>query len=117
MLAVQDGGRNRDREAVNLRGLRRPRDRVGHWPIYVGQPTSIDRMHSAELIAALVRDPESEWLDLWGKPLDQRRVGKGTQAVRGRVGEHSHSRRHPQGVRGRRRTRTRAGVAAVSVFR
>ena len=35
-----------------------------------------DRMHSAELIAALVRDPESEWLDLWGKPLDQRRLAK-----------------------------------------
>ncbi|WP_193561357.1 DUF3631 domain-containing protein [Mycolicibacterium hodleri] len=35
-----------------------------------------DRMHSAELVAALVRDEESEWRDLWGKPLDQRRLAK-----------------------------------------
>jgi hypothetical protein len=35
-----------------------------------------DRMHSAELVAALAADPESEWRDLWGKPLDQRRLAK-----------------------------------------
>jgi len=35
-----------------------------------------DRMFSAEIVAALTSDPESEWADLWGKPLDQRRLAK-----------------------------------------
>uniref|UniRef100_A0A5Q5BPH7 DUF3631 domain-containing protein n=1 Tax=Mycobacterium sp. (strain MCS) TaxID=164756 RepID=A0A5Q5BPH7_MYCSS len=35
-----------------------------------------DRMHSAELVRLLTIDPESEWRDLWGKPLDQRRLAK-----------------------------------------
>jgi hypothetical protein len=35
-----------------------------------------DRMHSAEIVAELVSDPESEWADLCGKPLDQRRLAR-----------------------------------------
>ncbi|SON62272.1 hypothetical protein MSIMFI_03797 [Mycobacterium simulans] len=35
-----------------------------------------DRMHSAELVTTLTSDPESEWRDLWGKPLDQNRLAK-----------------------------------------
>jgi hypothetical protein len=35
-----------------------------------------DRMFSAEMVTALTSDPESEWADLWGKPLDQRRLAK-----------------------------------------
>jgi hypothetical protein len=35
-----------------------------------------DRMFSADLVAALTADPESEWRDVWGKPLDQRRLAK-----------------------------------------
>jgi Protein of unknown function (DUF3631) len=35
-----------------------------------------DRMSSAEIVATLTSDPESEWADLWGKPLDQRRLAK-----------------------------------------
>jgi hypothetical protein len=35
-----------------------------------------DRMHSAEIVAELVSDPESEWADLCGKPLDPRRLAK-----------------------------------------
>ncbi|WP_375486909.1 DUF3631 domain-containing protein [uncultured Mycobacterium sp.] len=35
-----------------------------------------DRMFSADIIAALTSDPESEWSDLWGKPLDQNRLAK-----------------------------------------
>ena len=35
-----------------------------------------DRMHSADIVAELVSDPEFEWADLWGKPLDQRRLAK-----------------------------------------
>ena len=33
-------------------------------------------MFSADIVSALIRDPESEWLDLYGKPLDQRRLAK-----------------------------------------
>ena len=36
----------------------------------------LDRMFSADVVAALTRDLESEWTDLWGKPLDQRRLAK-----------------------------------------
>jgi 5S rRNA maturation endonuclease (ribonuclease M5) len=35
-----------------------------------------DRMFSADVVSALTSDPESEWRDLWGKPLDQRRLAK-----------------------------------------
>jgi hypothetical protein len=35
-----------------------------------------DRMFSADLVTALTSDQESEWRDLWGKPLDQRRLAK-----------------------------------------
>ncbi|MCV6968181.1 DUF3631 domain-containing protein [Mycobacterium bohemicum] len=35
-----------------------------------------DRMFSADIVAALVADDESEWSDLWGKPLDQKRLAK-----------------------------------------
>ncbi|ORC10631.1 hypothetical protein B4U45_27900 [Mycobacterium persicum] len=34
----------------------------------------LDRMFSADIVAELTRDTESEWCDLWGKPLDQRRL-------------------------------------------
>lgn len=33
-------------------------------------------MWSSDIIAKLTADPESEWRDLWGKPLDQRRLAK-----------------------------------------
>jgi hypothetical protein len=39
-----------------------------------------DRMFSADIVAALTADPESEWSDLWGKPLDQRRLAKELKA-------------------------------------
>ncbi|MEY8015254.1 DUF3631 domain-containing protein [Mycobacterium servetii] len=35
-----------------------------------------DRMFSADIVAALVTDDEAEWADLWGKPLDQKRLAK-----------------------------------------
>jgi len=35
-----------------------------------------DRMFSADIVTALVADDESEWSDLWGKPLDQKRLAK-----------------------------------------
>lgn len=35
-----------------------------------------DRMFSADIIAELTSNPEAEWSDLWGKPLDQRRLAK-----------------------------------------
>lgn len=35
-----------------------------------------DRMFSADIVTELTSDPESEWADLWGKPLDQRRLAK-----------------------------------------
>lgn len=35
-----------------------------------------DRMFSADIVATLTADAESEWADLWGKPLDQRRLAK-----------------------------------------
>jgi hypothetical protein len=35
-----------------------------------------DRMFSVDLVAALMEDPESEWSDLWGKPLNQARLAK-----------------------------------------
>jgi hypothetical protein len=35
-----------------------------------------DRMFSADIVATLVADDESEWSDLWGKPLDQKRLAK-----------------------------------------
>lgn len=35
-----------------------------------------DRMFSVDIVAALVNDDESEWADLWGKPLDQKRLAK-----------------------------------------
>ena len=33
-------------------------------------------MWSSEILAKLKADPESEWRDLWGKPLDERRLAK-----------------------------------------
>lgn len=33
-------------------------------------------MWSSDIIAKLIADPESEWRDMWGKPLDQRRLAK-----------------------------------------
>ncbi|MGF2945833.1 DUF3631 domain-containing protein [Mycobacterium sp. Lab-001] len=35
-----------------------------------------DRMFSTDLVAGLTADDESEWSDLWGKPLDQKRLAK-----------------------------------------
>lgn len=35
-----------------------------------------DTMWSVDLIAALVADDESEWADMWGKPLDARRLAR-----------------------------------------
>ncbi|MDI3314489.1 MAG: DUF3631 domain-containing protein [Mycobacterium sp.] len=35
-----------------------------------------DRMFSVDIIAALTSDAESEWLDVWGKPLNERRLAK-----------------------------------------
>ncbi|WP_122445566.1 DUF3631 domain-containing protein, partial [Mycobacterium attenuatum] len=36
----------------------------------------LDRMFSADIVSELTRDPESDWCDLWGKSLDQRRLAK-----------------------------------------
>lgn len=36
----------------------------------------VDGMWSSDIICKLVADPESEWRDLWGKTLDQRRLAK-----------------------------------------
>lgn len=51
-----------------------------------------DRMFSADLIAALTADEESEWRDLWGKQLDQRRLAKelrryGVRSTKVRIGD------------------------------
>jgi Protein of unknown function (DUF3631)/Domain of unknown function (DUF3854) len=35
-----------------------------------------DRMFSVDIVRALTADPESEWRDMWGKPIDQRRLAK-----------------------------------------
>jgi hypothetical protein len=35
-----------------------------------------DRMWSTDIVSQLISDPESEWADLWGKPLDQNRLAK-----------------------------------------
>jgi hypothetical protein len=35
-----------------------------------------DRMFSVDIVTALTSDPESNWCDLWGKPLDQARLAK-----------------------------------------
>ncbi len=35
-----------------------------------------DRMFSLDIVSALTSDDESEWSDLWGKPLDQARLAK-----------------------------------------
>lgn len=35
-----------------------------------------DAMFSLTIVAELTKDPESEWGDLWGRPLDQRRLAK-----------------------------------------
>jgi 5S rRNA maturation endonuclease (ribonuclease M5) len=35
-----------------------------------------DRVFSTDVVTALTSDPESEWRDLWGKPLDQNRLAK-----------------------------------------
>ncbi|WP_082966721.1 DUF3631 domain-containing protein [Mycobacterium sp. 852002-51163_SCH5372311] len=35
-----------------------------------------DRMFSVDLVTSLTADEESEWRDLWGKPLDQKRLAK-----------------------------------------
>lgn len=37
---------------------------------------STNAMWSSDIIAKLTSDPESEWRDLWGKTLDQRRLAK-----------------------------------------
>ena len=60
-----------------------------------------DRMFSAEIVVELTSDPESEWRDLWGKPLDQRRLAKelkryGIESQEVRIGHHQ-----PQGIHGR----------------
>jgi len=36
----------------------------------------VDAMFSAELVWELTKDAEAEWGDLWGRPLDQRRLAK-----------------------------------------
>ncbi|ORV21340.1 hypothetical protein AWB98_27855 [Mycolicibacterium conceptionense] len=36
----------------------------------------VNAMWSADIISKLTSDPESEWRDLWGKTLDQRRLAK-----------------------------------------
>lgn len=36
----------------------------------------VDGMWSSDIISKLVADPESEWRDLWGKTIDQRRLAK-----------------------------------------
>lgn len=51
-----------------------------------------DRMLSADVVSGLTSDPESEWRDLWGKPLDQRRLAKelkryGVQSKQLRIGD------------------------------
>lgn len=51
-----------------------------------------DRMFSVDLVAALVDDEESEWSNLYGKPLDQNRLAKelkryGVRSDRVRIGE------------------------------
>ncbi|MGV9586370.1 DUF3631 domain-containing protein [Nocardia farcinica] len=35
-----------------------------------------DAMHSADVVAALVADEEAPWADLYGKPIDQRRLAR-----------------------------------------
>lgn len=37
---------------------------------------SRERMFSVDIVTALTGDPEMEWADLWGKPLDQARLAK-----------------------------------------
>ena len=76
-----------------------------------------DRMFSADIVAALVRDPESEWLDLYGKPLDQRRLANelkryGVASQEVRIGTVSR-----KGYLVDRRYRTSACVAPVPAFR
>jgi Protein of unknown function (DUF3631) len=51
-----------------------------------------DRMFSVELVSALVQDEESEWSNLYGKPLDQNRLAKelkryGIRSSMVRIGE------------------------------
>jgi hypothetical protein len=51
-----------------------------------------DRMFSSDLVSALIADEESEWSNLWGKPLDQNRLAKelkryGIKSDRVRIGE------------------------------
>lgn len=53
-----------------------------------------DRMFSTDIVAALTADPESEWCDLWGKPLDQNRLAKefkryGIRSAQVRIGDSS----------------------------
>ncbi|MBZ4558589.1 DUF3631 domain-containing protein [Mycobacterium avium subsp. hominissuis] len=50
-----------------------------------------DSMFSADIVAELTSDAESEWSDLWGKPLDQRRLAKelkryGVRSTKVRIG-------------------------------
>ncbi|OYN79037.1 hypothetical protein CG716_13580 [Mycolicibacterium sphagni] len=40
------------------------------------EASGVTAMWSADIISKLVADPESEWRDLWGKSLDQRRLAK-----------------------------------------
>ena len=52
---------------------------------------NVDGMWSSDIISKLVSDPESEWRDLWGKTLDQRRLAKelnkyGVRSVNLRMG-------------------------------
>ncbi|BBZ57065.1 hypothetical protein MPHO_40570 [Mycolicibacterium phocaicum] len=51
----------------------------------------VDGMWSSEIISKLMADPESEWRDMWGKTLDQRRLAKeltkyGVKSVNVRIG-------------------------------
>ncbi|WP_326548703.1 DUF3631 domain-containing protein [Mycolicibacterium sp. ND9-15] len=73
-----------DALSFGLRLLRDVRDAFGE----------LDRMFSVDLILALLHDEESEWRDLWGKPLDQRRLAKelkryGVRSTKVRIGEHT----------------------------
>jgi Protein of unknown function (DUF3631) len=71
-----------------------------------------NRMFSAELVAALTANGESEWTDLWSKPLDQNRLA-GTETIRGALGHDSDRRTPRQGLPGGRQRRAYAGVAPI----
>ena len=49
-----------------------------------------DRMFSADLVSALTAGEESEWSDLWGKPLNQNRLAKELKRYGVRSGHYPH---------------------------